>query len=127
MYYQVLNFPKSFFCFFYFIKCEAMTRYSKFANGQRKRPEEATKWEDFQTEQKSSKEVSEQRSQNISSSSHGIPSHRDKKSKLKKFGFNDAQEEELYTMLKKDTRRENRRVNRQKKKQEEKVDNSCVA
>ena len=104
-----------------------MTRYSKStcAEGQKKRPEQATGWQDLQPKDQGHRHRPYNK-QNAASYRHQPSTswkekNGDKSLNLKKFGFNDDQEEELFTMLKKETRRENRRVKRQKNKQEEKV------
>lgn len=105
-----------------------MTRFTKLTGGQRKRPEESTKWEDLKKNQQNTDRSSETRQRNYGRASSEIH-HRQGAScgksrdgfKLKKFGFSDEKEKELFTMLKKETRSDNRRVKRIKKKQDEKV------
>lgn len=110
-----------------------MTRFSKFTAGQRKRPEEPTDWQDLQPTKATTSSCQENRRQyekrrhsphkkySGQSNTSGKEDKIERGLNLKKFGFSDEKEEELFTMLKKETRRENRRVKRQKNKQEEKV------
>ncbi|XP_076104411.1 uncharacterized protein LOC143073057 [Mytilus galloprovincialis] len=113
-------------------KCLGMTRFTKLTGGQRKRPEESTKWEDLKKNQQNTDRSSETRQRNYGRASSEIH-HRQGAScgksrdgfKLKKFGFSDEKEKELFTMLKKETRSDNRRVKRIKKKQDEKVCYNC--
>ena len=116
------------FCFL------GMTRFSKFTGGQRKRPEEPTDWQDLQPTKETASSCQENGQRQYEKRRHsphkkhsrqsntgGKDDNMERGFNLKKFGFSDGKEEELFTMLKKETRRENRRVKRQKNKQEEKV------